>query len=201
MKKLNRKQFRHRKSTISCLKRRSPLVKKIEEHIYDDSFYYQDRRKFTRSEGKCSKMKAIESMMETDSVIASGCFPSVYDQSYSTEANDIGGLLWAVDRRSKVRSHPGGKDRYLVELILVVNEVRPSIFDWTVEGIMEVEATFLSKEAVLMDQSDRSYSSELVDEKGGRIKPDSTNPYPIKKLFSFALDSNHRKGVTPCICV
>ncbi|GMR55020.1 hypothetical protein PMAYCL1PPCAC_25215 [Pristionchus mayeri] len=79
-------------------------------------------------------------------------------------------------------------------------EDRPSMFEWTAEGIMEVEAIFLSNEFALMNDSHPTNTSELVDEKGNRVNPCSTNPYPIKKRFAFSLDSTNRKGMTSSLC-
>ncbi|GMR35191.1 hypothetical protein PMAYCL1PPCAC_05386, partial [Pristionchus mayeri] len=53
----------------------------------------------------------------------------------------------------------------------------------------------------LIDQSDPTYSLELLDDKGEFIDPFSTNPYPVRKKFAFTLDSNNRKGMTPIACV
>ncbi|GMR55028.1 hypothetical protein PMAYCL1PPCAC_25223, partial [Pristionchus mayeri] len=66
---------------------------------------------------------------------------------------------------------------------------------------MEIEANFLSENVVLMDQSDPTYSTELIDDKGVQKNPCSINPYPIRKQFAFALDSDNRKGFSPIICV
>ncbi|GMR30842.1 hypothetical protein PMAYCL1PPCAC_01037 [Pristionchus mayeri] len=147
--------------------------------------------------------------IDAKDLVASGCFltnfclkgdPRQFG-SESTKANDIGGLLWALNAKCEVRPNPNGKTRYFVSLMLVANEDRPSKFDWTAEGIVEIEAVFLAKGVVLMDQSDPSYDLKAVDENRVPINPYSTDPYPVKKQFTFALDSNCRKRVPRCICV
>ncbi|GMR55515.1 hypothetical protein PMAYCL1PPCAC_25710, partial [Pristionchus mayeri] len=121
--------------------------------------------------------------------------------SYTTEAKEIGGLMWTLDGRCDVRSHASGKDRYLLSFMLVANHDRPSKFAWTAEGIIQIEGYFYAYGVVLLDSSDPTYSSKSIDEKGEPINPYSENPYPINKQFTFALDNNHRKGLTGCVCV
>ncbi|GMR54730.1 hypothetical protein PMAYCL1PPCAC_24925, partial [Pristionchus mayeri] len=188
------------------------------EKLRKKDLYRFPHWKFSRL-GSFTEMKEAENMDEPKNVVASGCFLSLLDMldishaddfvkdltpsNHLTDANDIGGLLWAVDRRLKVREcHPDDdQNRYLVSLMLVVNEDRPSKFDWKAEGSMEVEVSFLDKDAIIMDQSDPTYSSKLVDEEGERVNPCSTSPCPIKKRFAFALDSKNRKGLTSVVCV
>ncbi|GMR35408.1 hypothetical protein PMAYCL1PPCAC_05603, partial [Pristionchus mayeri] len=173
---------------------------------------------WSRSSGECAKMKEHTNSLETNDLVASGCFPTIFDMEWeeggilsSTIANHehhwnraiaIGGLMWSVDAKCDVLEDADGEERHLLSLKLIVNQDRPSKFDWTAEGIMEIEATFDAKGGItLMDQSDPTYSTELVNDKGNPINPFSMNPFPIRKKFTFALDSNNRMGMTPVICV
>ncbi|GMR35155.1 hypothetical protein PMAYCL1PPCAC_05350, partial [Pristionchus mayeri] len=170
-----------------------------------------------RSPDSCNEMNEVTDILEGKDLVASGCSTTVFDINskqdgilssvyplhfHFDEAIDIGGLLWSVDAKCNVLEHVDRKNRHLISLMLVVNQDLPSKFEWTAEGIMEIEATFLARGGItLMDQSDITYSTEILDEKGELINPYLTNPYPIKKQFSFALDSNNRKGLTPIVCV
>ncbi|GMR55100.1 hypothetical protein PMAYCL1PPCAC_25295 [Pristionchus mayeri] len=167
---------------------------------------------WSRSEAPCTEMEEVKDTMEAKDVVAFGCFPSVFSMrrefgilsrhsSDSTVANDIGGLLWALDAKLEADYNDEGSKRYLLTMRLVANEDRPSKFKWKAEGIMEVEVTFLTKGVVLMDQSDPTYCTELVDSKGERINSQETNPYPVKKEFSFAVDSDNLKSMSPVVCV
>ncbi|GMR54729.1 hypothetical protein PMAYCL1PPCAC_24924, partial [Pristionchus mayeri] len=164
------------------------------------------------------EMEEGEHLMERideNDLIATGCFRTLFEfeanQNFegilscsghnSTEANWIGGLLWVVDARCDIHPHADGKERYLLSFMLVVNDDRPSIFDWKAEGIMEIEPIFHAKGICLMDESDVTYSTMSLDKDRKRINYDSANPYPIKKQFTFALDNNNRKGLTSCVCV
>ncbi|GMR55031.1 hypothetical protein PMAYCL1PPCAC_25226 [Pristionchus mayeri] len=167
---------------------------------------------WSRSKAPCTEMEEVKDTMEAKEVVAFGCFPSVFSMSgecgilsrrscHSTVANDIGGLLWGVDAKLETYYNDEGSKRYLLSMRLVANEDRPSKFKWKAEGVMEVEVTFLAKGVVLMDQSDPTYCTELVDSKGERINSQETNPYPVKKQLSFAVDSNNRKSMSPVVCV
>ncbi|GMR54680.1 hypothetical protein PMAYCL1PPCAC_24875, partial [Pristionchus mayeri] len=172
-------------------------------------------------QGGCSELKGGDNLMEgidAKDLLASGCFPSLFDMNdhydgnqgrkiilgsyepHSTEANYIGGLMWALDASCTVRPHADGKFRHFLSVMLVANEDRPSKFEWNVEGIVEVEVSFLARGAVVMDQSDPTFSTRSGD--GSKdVSPYSITDCQIKKQFTFALDNKKRKGESPCVAV
>ncbi|GMR35243.1 hypothetical protein PMAYCL1PPCAC_05438, partial [Pristionchus mayeri] len=172
---------------------------------------------WSRSNGACLKMKEADNLPEAKNLVASGCFPTVFDvnsekggvlsstyvcHTHVDTPMDFGGLLWSIDAKNDLLKLADGSDREIIRLKLIANQDRPSKFEWTAEGIMETESTFLAKGGItLKDHEDPTYSLDLVDEKEEQIDPFSINPYPIKKQFSFSLDSTNRKGMTPIFCV
>ncbi|GMR34793.1 hypothetical protein PMAYCL1PPCAC_04988, partial [Pristionchus mayeri] len=142
---------------------------------YGDYNYY-------RVDG-CTEMiegSNLKEGIDKTELVASGSFTSAYflrekdrvvryAHKNLTEANEIGGLLWTADAKCEVRTPASKRNRYLISIMLIANEDRPSKFDWSAEGIVEIEAYFLmdnDKGLVMMDQNDPSYSTKAVDESG-----------------------------------
>ncbi|GMR55037.1 hypothetical protein PMAYCL1PPCAC_25232, partial [Pristionchus mayeri] len=178
---------------------------------------HSDPEKHRLEEGRISMIRGenlMESIDEKD-LVASGCFRTLFEFEAdhnsggiisscghnNKASNWIGGLLWVLDARCDIHRHADGENRYLLSFMLVVNEDQRTIFDWKAEGIIEIEPIFRAKGIVLMDESDPTYSTMVLDKSGKRINYDSENPYPIKKQFTFALDNNNRKGLTSCVCL
>ncbi|GMR55120.1 hypothetical protein PMAYCL1PPCAC_25315, partial [Pristionchus mayeri] len=122
--------------------------------------HYKDLEcpEYNRQEGGRTELKEGVNLIEgceKQNLVASGCFQSQFDMygedtegilgrlCSATGENYIGGLMWSLDAKCDVLPHADGKNRLLVSLMLVVNEDRPTKFDWKAEGIMEISAYFL----------------------------------------------------------